>query len=105
MENNIGQICSGLADLFLGILNVYEVESRRIRGHNIISTHPLYEKYLELYTWDGHSTVEVKIDDKWIVTDPTFFMLPKLNAQYISIEEGINALLKDKNTKFEYEHL
>lgn len=105
MERNVGQLCSGLADLFIGCLNVYGIECRRIRGHNIISSHVLFDEYIKHYQWDGHSTVEVKAAGKWILADPTFFMLLKLNGEYISIEQGINALLKDRHTEFEYEHI
>lgn len=105
MKKNVGQLCSGLADLFVGCLNVYGIECRRIRGHNISSSHVLFDKFIKHYKWNGHSTVEVKVAGKWILADPTFFMLLKLNGEYISIEQGINALLKDRNIKFEYEYI
>lgn len=100
---HVGYFCSGQADLFLGMLHVYGIPARRILGESISADHPAYAEIKQTETYDSHSTVEVKIDGRWILADPTYFMLPKLNGQYVSLREALESLCKDRSTAFEFE--
>lgn len=56
-----GTGCSGMADLYLAILQANGIKSRRVAIMR------------DLYgIWDSHVTVEVFLDGKWVIADPTF---------------------------------
>lgn len=100
---NIGYMCNGHADMFLGLLEIYGVPGRRILGESIIASHPRYQEYQRSEVYGSHSTVEVRIDGRWVLADPTFFMLPKHRGKYIALHEGLEILCKDRSARFEFE--
>ena len=100
---NIGYMCNGHADMFLGILEIYGVPGRRIIGESVDASHPAYADQIKSGRYASHSAVEVKIDGRWILADPSFFALPKYQGNYISLQQGLEILNNDPAAQFEFD--
>ena len=104
-SRKVGHLCNGLANVFIGALEIFNIPYRRIRGQSIIPSHPHFKTYITKYgTIFTHSTVEVFIDGKWILADPTYNGLPHIGYKYIGLDEGINEILRNngKDIRWEY---
>lgn len=77
-----GLLCSGMATLFYHVLRAHGIQARRI--------------YLSKALFDGndtHVSVEVLVEDRWVIADPTFHVGFERHGELVGAHAIANALL------------
>jgi hypothetical protein len=77
-----GLLCSGMATLYYHVLRAHGIQARRV--------------YLSKALFDGndtHVTVEVLVEDRWVIADPTFHVGFELHGELVGAHAIANALL------------
>jgi len=71
-----GLVCEGMAKFYHGVLLAHGFEARIVG---------LKRNLLDIY--DTHTTVEVLVDGKWVIFDPTFNVSYQRNGKLLSAQE------------------
>lgn len=85
-----GLICTGMAQIFCDALLANDIPARRV--------------FLQRNMFDSldtHVTVEVWVDGKWRIYDPTFHLAFKRNSTYIGVYEAHDWFVKQKGQDIE----
>jgi hypothetical protein len=61
VESGEGALCGDMADLYINVLAASKLPARRVL---------LYRNLFDIY--DAHVTIEVLINNQWVIIDPTF---------------------------------
>ncbi len=87
------QWCTGMALLYMGLLQVFGIRSRLV---NLASGEAVNRRHSAKIP-DTHSAVEVLLDERWVVQDPTFNMQWELDGNPLGILELRQAFLSNKH--------
>ena len=130
LDENLGQICQGFQICYLYLLKSFNIKCRPVVVHRHTNSFSENEKEELLDIWNkkidtlipfcmnnekpeefmvrqfiedqNHCFVEMYINNKWIIFDPTFNCLYKYKKKYINCEELYSLIKNNQNIEFDY---